>query len=319
MVAKFDTLLAAHLLDENRGNGLKPLSRSFLGADLYESGISFGGSQLNKLAIYNGKDADYTLRLYHLFREELRARPRLARLFKFLVMPACNAFVDIERNGFFIDVERLKERHFEALDQIRKITATILDHCPVEKRVGANLRSPLFLGWFFFEHLELPVLEIGARSGRPSTKESVLLRLRHLHPAVEMLMELRKWQKYESTYTRNWIDRLRDAGRPRLFTLYNLSGTVTGRLSSNMQQVPRDTFIRSIIGSRKGWSFIEADFAQVELRIAAMLSRDPSLVRAFSVGSDPHLDTAVSILNKPPGEITKEERKMAKAVNFGFL
>jgi DNA polymerase-1 len=317
--AKFDTFLAAHLLDENRSNGLKPLSRTFLGADLYESGISWGDTPLAKMAIYNAKDSDYTLRLYHILREELKKKPRLARLFKFLVMPACNMFTVIEENGFPVDTDRLIDRHREILRHIDRVTTELLSYCPEEDRVGANFRSPLFLGWYFFEHLELPILEVGAKSGRPSTKESVLLKLKDKHPSVKLLMELRKWQKYESTYTRNWIQRLRGAKRARLFTMYNLGGTVTGRLSSDMQQVPRDTMIRSIIGSRKGWTFIEADFAQIELRIAAMVSRDEELTRAFRTGTDPHLDTAVSILRKPPSQITKEERKMAKAVNFGFL
>lgn len=318
--ARFDTLLAAHLLDENRPNGLKPLSRSYLGADLYEAGVEFSpGAQLSKLAIYNGRDTDYTLRLYHIFREELKQRPRLARLFMFLVMPACNSFVEIERHGFPVDIGRIQTRHKELLEKIDAASTKLLEFCPVDRRLGANLRSPLFLGWFFFEHLGLPILEVGAKSGRPSTKEAVLLKLKNMHPAAKLLMELRTLQKHESTYTRNWIFRLKAAGKPRLFTSYNISGTVTGRLSSNMQQVPRDTFIRSIIGSRPPWKFIEADFAQIELRIAAMLSNDPALVRAFNSGGDPHRETAAGILNKPPELITKEERKLAKAVNFGFL
>lgn len=319
LTAKFDTLLAGHLLDENRSNALKPLSRTFLGTDLYEAGISWGETALNKLAIYNAKDADYTFRLYLIFREQLKMRPRLARLFKFLVMPACNTFVEVERNGFPVDTDRLVARHQQIIENISTTTDKILSYAPEERRVGANLRSPLYLGWFFFDHLGLPILEVGAKSGRPSTKESVLLKLKDKHPAVSMIMELRKWQKYESTYTRNWIARLRLAKRKRLFTHYNISGTVTGRLSGDMQQVPRNTYIRSIVGSRDGWTFIEADFAQIELRIAAMLSRDEELTRAFNTGTDPHLDTAVSILHKAPSDITKEERKMAKAVNFGFL
>lgn len=318
--SSFDTLLAAHLLDENRPNGLKPLSRTFLGADLYEANIDFTKPhKLSSLAIYNGKDADYTLRLYHLFREELRKRPALLRLFKFLVMPACNAFVDIEANGFPVDMERLEERHQFILQEIEKTTAEMMKYVPKELAGGANFRSPLFLGRLFFGHLKLPILVISQKSQRPSTAEAVLLKLKHMHPAVELLMTLRKWQKYESTYTRNWLARIRSAKQPRLFTSYNLSGTVTGRLSSNMQQVPRDILIRGILGSSPGWRFIEADFSQIELRLAAMFSGDPALTSAFRTGGDPHRETAAKILAKAPELITKEERKMAKAVNFGFL
>jgi DNA polymerase-1 len=320
LTASFDTLLAAHLLDENRPNGLKPLSRTYLGADLYEAKIDFDEPhKLSELAVYNGKDTDYTFRLYHLFREELRQRPRLLRLFKFLMMPACNAFVEIESHGFPIDMERLETRHREALAKIDEITTELLQYVPKELRAGANFRSVPFLARFFFEHLKLPILVISPKTKKPSTSEAVLLKLKHMHPSVQLLMTLRKWQKYESTYTRAWSERVRVARRPRLYTSYNLSGTVTGRLSSDMQQVPRDLFIRSIIGSQPGWKLIEADFSQVELRLAAMFSRDPALTRAFRTGGDPHRETAAKVLNKPPQEITKEERKMAKAVNFGFL
>lgn len=320
LYTKFDTLLAAHLLDENRPNGLKPLSRTYLGADLYEANIDFSKPhKLSSLAVYNGKDTDYTLRLYHIFREELRKRPSLLRLFKFLVMPACNAFVDIEANGFPVDVERLEERHQFILNKIQETHDALMAYVPKELQATANFRSPVFLGKLFFGHLKLPIIVISAKSGRPSTAESVLLKLKHMHPAAELLMTLRKWQKYESTYTRNWLARVRSAKQPRLFTSYNLSGTVTGRLSSNMQQVPRDTLIRSILGSAPGWKFIEADFSQIELRLAAMFSGDPALTSTFRTGGDPHRETAAKVLNKPPEKVTKEERKMAKAVNFGFL
>lgn len=317
----FDTVLAAHLLDENRPKGLKSLSRTYLGADEYEAGISFGAeaTHLAKLAIYNGKDADYTLRLYHYFKEELVKQPRLLRLFVKLMMPASRAFVNIEASGFPVDVKRLEERHKEALATIERLTTEMMEYVPDDLKPLANFRSPVFLGTWFFDRLGLPILERGAKSGRPSTNESVLLRLRSQHPAIDKLMELRKWQKYESTYTRNWIERVKRARKPRLYTSYNLSGTVTGRLSSNMQQVPRDLFIRGIIGTRPGWKFIEADFSQVELRIAAMLSGDRALIRAFNNGEDPHAQTAAAVMGKPQSQVTKDERKMAKAVNFGFL
>lgn len=320
LYAHFDTKLAAHLLDENRPGGLKPLARTYLGADDYESGINFSSvTGLTKLAIYNGKDADYTLRLYRIFREELKKKNKLLRLFMKLTMPACRAFIEIETNGFPVDITRLKERDIEIKERIAGIDARLLGYVPEDQRGGANFRSPIFLGWFFFEYLKLPILVVTPKTKRPSTAESALLQLRKKHPAVDMLMELRKWQKYESTYTRNWIARVRVARKPRLYTSYNLSGTVTGRLSSDMQQVPRDIYIRGIIGSRPGWSFVEADFSQVELRIAAMFSRDPALTRAFTTGGDPHRETASRVLGKAPELITKEERKMAKAVNFGFL
>lgn len=328
LYAHFDTKIAAHLLEENRPQGLKAMARAYLGADEYEAGISFDGSATNlqKLAVYNGKDADYTLRLYHIFKDELKKRPKLLRLFMLLSMPALRAFVEFEANGFPVDMDRLEQRHADIKLRIKEKRKELYRYVKGELRKEAKqfiakgkspFNSPIFLGKWLFGQLKLPILEVGVKSGRASTAESVLLQLRDLHPAAALLMELRLLQKWESTYTRNWLDRIERAGRPRLYTSYNLSGTVTGRLSSDMQQVPRDLFIRSIIGSEAGWSFIEADFSQVELRIAAMFSNDRTLIRTFRSGGDPHTETATKILGRPPAD--KEERKMAKAVNFGFL
>lgn len=320
LYAHFDTKSAAHLLDENRPNGLKPLARTYLGADEYEAGISFTGSatKLTRLAIYNGKDTDYTLRLYHIFRDKLKEQPRLARLFVKLMMPGTRAFIELERVGFPVDVTRLRERHLEIKAKIEEIRTKMMEYVPEDKKASAKFSSPVFMGWLFYDHLKLPVL-IHTPKGKRSTAEAAILGLRKKHPLPALLMELRKWQKYESTYTRNWLTRIGVARKPRLYTSYNLSGTVTGRLSSNMQQVPRDLYIRSILGTRRGWKFIEADFSQVELRIAAMFSRDPALTRTFLEGGDPHRETAARVLGKEPHLVTKEERKMAKAVNFGFL
>jgi uracil-DNA glycosylase family 4 len=323
--ASFDTLLAAHLLDENRSNRLKSLARTYLGADMYESGISFTeeAADLRTLAIYNGKDADYTLQLYHIFKAELIKQPKLLRLFKLLTMPACNALTDIELRGFPVDYERLKSRHAELNLNIQTLEDEIIERWVPEHLSGArpNFRSPLFLSaWLFGERsLRLPIIEVSPKSNRPSTREGVLLQLRDKHPAIDGLMELRKLYKYESTYTRNWLQRVAIVRKPRLYPSYNIAGTVTGRLSSNMQQVPRDTYIRSIIGTRPGWKLIEADFSQAELRIAAMLSNDRELVYAFTHAKDPHLEMAAAVTGLSPSEVTKEQRKMAKAVNFGFL
>jgi DNA polymerase-1 len=316
----FDTMLMAHLLDENRPLRLKSLARTYLNADEYEAGIGFTGSAtgLTKLAIYNGKDADYTLRLYLIFREQLIKQPGLVRLYSKLTLPALRAFTEIEERGFPLDIDRLRERHKEVKHQIADHREKLLSYVPEERRATFNPASSQQMGWFFYEHLGLKI-PLYTPKGNPSTSEAALLQLRKSHPAMDVLMELRRWSKYESTYTRNWLIRAGTARKPRLYTSYNLSGTVTGRLSSDMQQVPRNLYIRSIIGARPGWRFIEADFSQVELRIAAMFSGDPSLTKTFKEGGDPHTETASKILGKPTGEVSKDERKMAKAVNFGFL
>lgn len=317
----FDTLIAAHLLDENRSNGLKPLARSLLGADLYEEDIDYDGiTPLQELAEYNGKDTDYTLRLYHIFRQQLIESPRLARIFKFISMPACNALVDIELRGFPVDLRRLKTRHAEITEKIIDIETQLLAQIPTHMQSQANFSSSSnFLPEWLFGTLKLPIIKVSAKTNKPSTDEEVLLEIRDRHPVIPLLLELRKWTKWESTYTRNWITKLKLAGVPRLYPNYNITGTVTGRLSSNFQQIPRDPYIRSIIGAPPGWKLIDADFSQIELRIAAMVSGDPTMLAAYQRGDDLHMVTAMAITGKSRDEISKEERSRAKPVAFGYL
>lgn len=320
----FDTMLAAHMLDENRLKGLKPLSEIDLAADGYQIQADDGGKKIDytntrwgKVATYNGKDTDYTLRLYHLFRRELRNNPRTARVFVKLMMPASDMLVKVERRGIWIDPERLQSRYRLTQRNIARIRGYISDH-------GAgpiNLNSPQQVAkWLFGPKgeggLGLPIIEF-TKSKRPSTREAVILRLAREYPPVRALLLYRKWAKYESTYLRPWIAK-RDS-HSRYHTSYKLFGTVTGRLSGDFQQVPRDSFIRSIVGAPPGWKLLAADFSQIELRIAAMLADERRMLRIFHEGGDLHLATAVDATGKRPVDIQPEERKKAKAINFGFL
>lgn len=326
--ADFDTMIAAHLLDENRLKGLKVLAPMLLGVDRWDLDTSDGKAMvypIKKVALYNGKDTDNTLRLYYLFKKEL-LKPenrRTLRLFKTLMMPASKVLTQVERNGMWIDRERLMTRSIETQKKIEKIYKKLTKHAGEE----INWNSPQQVARIFFGKLKLPLYDLTA-GGAPSTKESVLLRLRKKHPAAELLIQWRQQNKYMSTYLKRWAE-VAD-GQDRIHPNYKITGTVTGRLSSgkeegsggrglNVQQVPRDPFIRGIIGAPAGWRFVEADFSQVELRIAAHYSGDPTLSRYFQLNRDVHLETAVKVTGKPANTITKEERKLAKAVNFGFV
>jgi len=153
----------------------------------------------------------------------------------------------------------------------------------------------------------------------PSTAESVLLQLAAQHPAPKLLLEYRGYKGHLEKVT-SWLEKADERGR--VHTNYKLFGTVTGRLSSedpNLQQVPREGIMRTCFGAPDGWAFVEADFSQVELRIAAMLSGDPTLRSVYLTGGDAHTKTASEVSGKAPGLLTKEERKKAKPVNFGFL
>lgn len=317
----FDTMIAAHLLDENRSKGLKNLSQLLLGADAYDVGDDLRNAfsmPLKALCIYNGKDTDYTLRLYHVFREQLKAEPRLARLFVKLMMPAMHAFVDIELNGVWLDMDRWRKRTRTAILNTNKAYAYINHWTPEELR-PINPNSPKQLANLMFNHLGLDILE-HTKTGAPSTNESVLLRLAKVHKMPDGLLKYRKWAKYLSTYLLPWRYEHSDADG-YIHGHYRLTGTATGRLSGEggIQQVPRDTFIRALIGAPPGWTWAEADFSQVELRVAAMTANEKRMAAQFARKEDIHSNRASRITGKPPQELTKEERKKAKAVNFGFL
>lgn len=325
--ADFDTMIAAHVIDENRLKGLKPLSQMLLGVDAWD--IDVGGSALEqplkKLAVYNAKDTDYTLRLYNMFRRELKKphNRRSARLFMKLMMPVSRTLTDVERVGIWVDQDRLKKRRIQVNTKLEKINRKMV------KIAGQQLNwnSPKQLAELLFDQLGLPIIET-TPTGAASTKESVLLRLQHEHKIAELILEYRKWAKYKSTYLDGWAALMDKDGR--LHANYKICGTVTGRLSSgketgdkgrglNAQQIPRDSFIRGILGAPPGWLFVEADFSQAELRIAAHYSGDRTMQRYFRMGHDIHLATAIKVTGLPADRIDKETRKKAKAVNFGFL
>jgi DNA polymerase-1 len=326
--ADFDTMLAAHIMDENRLKGLKPLAQMLLGVDAWANvDLAKGGAMvedLKKLAKYNGKDSDYTLRLYYKFKEQLtvEGNERSLRIFTKIMMPASRCLTDIERTGMWLDQERMAERLIEINRRLEKLTTRLTKLAGEE----VNWNSSQQMSAILFGKLKLPVIEM-TDGGAFSTKESVLLRLRDKHEIVPLILEWRGYAKNRG-FLEGWGELL--DGNSRLHANYKLAGTVTGRLSSgkeegnrgrglNMQQVPRDPLIRSILGAPPGWRFVEADFSQIELRIAAHYSGDQTLQRLYQLGEDVHMQMAVSMTGKPASEVTKEERKKAKAVNFGFL
>jgi len=321
----FDIMLAAHLLDENRPKNLGFLSQNVIGADVYKGMVELKpekimGEPLRRICEYNGYDVGYTFQIYTRLREELLEYPRLTRLFIKLMMPASHAVQEVETAGMYVNQRLLWERVAILQKQIAMRRKVLFDHVPKKwpNRDEFNFNSTQQLGlWLFSKKgLGLSPLET-TPTGRPSTREAVLLHY-HGHPAVRALLEYRTLElKWLRTYLLPWSTRL--DRRSRLHTTYKLYGTVTGRLSGDLQQVPRDSFIRGVIGAPSGWQFVQADYSQIELRIAAHCSGERRMRRAFLAGEDLHLLTASTLTGKPGSSVSKEERKKAKAVNFGFL
>lgn len=321
----FDTLQAAHILDENRKHNLKSLGQSYLGVRYWGSGDQFDTEKppaLNEAEIlYAAKDADYDHQLYLIQRQELMADRRLARVFQHITMPALRALTRMEMHGVPVDVERLRER----TQQAKEWVAASEDKLGQMIGKKINWGSPQQVAQVLFTDLGLPILSVTDR-GHASTGKDVLAELKGESPVIRELLEYRKWSKQISTYMLPW-GRLATEAHPFLHTVYKVDGTVTGRLSSgdtkinapNLQNIPRDGFVKGCIGGIPGWFIVEADLSQIEMRVAAVLSKDPVLHHSFRNGVDVHRLTSSRLLHKLIELITKEERFLAKAVNFGFI
>lgn len=367
----YDTMLAAHLLDENRLKGLKPQATSRFGVEQWSlDAKDLRNHDLAEILVYNGLDTYYTYHLYEETRAELLKERRLLRIFMKLLMPADRILIDVERRGVWMDREKLASHTkiaFDMRDEIDRQLETFLPQETVTVDPGlpsggvqfwewptykngkpceVNWNPSIFLRWFLFEHLDLPVINRGKEKddgslGDPSVAESVMMELKNYaittgiaKEPIRLLMERSKWQKYCSAFLSAYQELLDD--HDRIHTTFKLYGTVTGRLSSgkadadkisgrpslrgvNLQQVPRDPFIRGLFGAAPGHTFVEADFSQVELRVAAYLSRDRTMLHLYQTGQDIHRATAAWVLGRPASLVTADDRKKAKAVNFGFV
>lgn len=312
----FDTMLAAYILDENAPHGLKPLSAMYFNAPSYAlpQPVNPDEVSLVELCKYNAFDVYYTLRLYKLFKAKLQEDPQLRRIFKHILMPASKALEGVELRGVYIDWVKLGEIR----QQLETEIADLLRQLNEVAQKPINWNSVDQVAAFLFGDLGLEVLERTGK-GKPSTSgERVLPRLKDKHPAVKLLLDYREKVKLLQ-FLVGWSKfRRGDCIHPT----FQLHRTVTGRLSCkdpNIQQVPRDVSLRSLITAPEGWSFVEADYSQIELRVAAIVSGDTAMRLAYQAGEDIHRKTASAVMGVPPDQVTKDQRKKAKAVNFGFL
>lgn len=361
VVETFDTMLAAHLLDENQPKGLKPLCRIKFGAEPWDIAIQSGRDKrpwwelhtLAEILWYNALDTWNGMRLYDVLRAELIGQERLAKLMVKIMMPASNALIDSERHGVWADRDRVMTRWAESAAELARIDTELISWVPDDAPYAVNFNPSNFARWFIFDYLELPVLTRGKTKedgtpGAPSMAEAVMMTLHEMvtidedkrwdgaRDVIKLLIERTKWQKYTSSFFSAYAEMM-DAN-DYVHTTFKLTGTVTGRLSSgkadqdkltgikktdirgvNMQQVPRDEFVRGVFGAPDGSFFVEADYSQVELRVAAFLAQERTMLHLYATGQDIHMTMAMRMTGKPEHLVTKEERKKAKAVNFGFL
>lgn len=320
----FDTYLAAYLWNVNIPHGLKYLAKTYLGASDYDKGIVFKpdltNDELEAMEVYCGLDCYYALKLYDFLKEKLTEDVGLWNVFRYIVMPGEKVLQRIEHRGVYVDQDRLDKVQKAYEEKLVEIDNQINHYLPAKyKTTGINLNSSKQLAELLYDDLKLPCDDFTPKGAR-ATGRSVLLKLVDKHPIPQLILKRRKHDKAIVGFLEPWREFLKRDGR--LHSTYNIARTATGRLSAdspNLQQVPRDGNVRSLVCAPPGKVFIEADYSQIELRIAAFVANARSMKDAYTRGEDLHTKTAASIARVTQDKVTKQMRNAAKAVNFGFL
>jgi DNA polymerase-1 len=324
-----DTLLQSYVLESDKGHDLDQLAARHLGltaiaysevAGKGASHIGFEQVEIARAAEYAAEDADIALRLHEALYPRLAADEKLARLYRDIELPVMEVLFRMERNGVLIDAEKLS-RHGEELGRrIGEIEA----QAHVAARQPFNLNSPKQIQEILFEREKLPVIK-KTPSGAPSTDEEVLQQLALDYPLPKLILDYRTLSKLKSTYT-DKLPRMVNRATGRVHTNFSQAVAVTGRLAStdpNLQNIPIRTEegrrIRACFIAPPGSRIVSADYSQIELRIMAHLSGDTRLLEAFAHGEDIHRATAAEVFGLPPAEVSSEQRRYAKVINFGLI
>ncbi|NVO75625.1 DNA polymerase I [Photobacterium damselae] len=282
--------------------------------------LTFNQIDLEQAGPYAAEDADITLRLHNALYPKVSADEKLLHVFSDIEMPLVPVLSRMERTGVLIDSMKLSAQSQEIaqrLDELEKRAFEIADQ-------EFNLSSPKQLQAILFEKMGLPVLK-KTPSGTPSTNEEVLQELALDYPLPKLILEYRGLAKLKSTYT-DKLPKMVNPATGRVHTSYHQAVTATGRLSSsdpNLQNIPvrndEGRRIRQAFIAPQGYKVLAIDYSQIELRIMAHLSGDKALLDAFCHGKDIHAATAAEILGLPLDQVSSEQRRRAKAINFGLI
>lgn len=328
--ADFDTMVASYLLNPGtRQHNLDALAFAELGHekiskdDLLGKGrdkITFSEVEAEKLSLYSCEDADFTNRLVAKLEKGLREQ-KLVKLFNEMEMPLVAVLSEIEDKGIKIDIKFLEKLRKEAAGAIKKLEVKI------KKMAGMdfNINSTQQLKEVLFEKLEIPTLGIAKTKTGISTAADELEKLKDVHPIIRLIQEHRELSKLLNTYI-SALPELINKKTGRLHTSFNQAVTATGRLSStepNLQNIPIRTElgreIRKAFIADRGCKLLSLDYSQIELRLAAHMSGDQKMIKAFKEGVDIHSATAAEINRVFLKDVTSQMRREAKAVNFGII
>ncbi|MFY0675711.1 MAG: DNA polymerase I [Neptuniibacter sp.] len=326
----FDTMLESYILNSTATrHDMDSLADRYLGvktikfeeiAGKGKKQLTFNQIEMEQAAPYAAEDADITLRLHQAIDAQLSKDQTLSNVFQEIEKPLIPVLSRIERNGALVDAAMLGEQSIELAARMVELEREAYDLAGKE----FNLASPKQLQQILFEELEIPVIKKTPK-GAPSTAEDVLQELALEYPLPKLILEHRSLSKLKSTYT-DKLPLMINPETGRIHTSYHQAVTATGRLSStdpNLQNIPVRTQegrrIRHAFVAPQGYKIVAADYSQIELRIMAHLSQDKGLLDAFSKGEDIHRATAAEVFKVGLDEVSADQRRSAKAINFGLI
>ncbi len=327
---RYDSMLESYVLNSTATrHDMDSCAKLYLGVDTikYEDVAGKGAKQItfNQVPVetaaeYAAEDADVTLQLHRVLHEALAKEPALLKVYEEIEQPLVPVLLAMEHHGVLIDREMLRKQSGEIAKRLVELEAEA--HASAGQPF--NLDSPKQLQEILFTKQGLPVRQ-KTRTGQPSTAEEVLEELAGRYPLPRIILEYRGLAKLRSTYTEKLPEQI-DAKTGRVHTSYHQAVAVTGRLSSsdpNLQNIPIRTpegrRIRQAFVAPPGHVLLSADYSQIELRIMAHLSGDEGLARAFAEDGDIHRATAAEVLDLAPEKVSNEQRRAAKAINFGLI
>ncbi|SBT17098.1 DNA polymerase I [Marinomonas gallaica] len=325
----FDTMLESYIFNSTATrHDMNSLATKFLGhttvsfEDIAGKGAkqkTFNQIELEQAAFYAAEDADITLRLHEAIMPKLEKEGDLVNVLKDIELPLVPVLAKMEQTGALIDPELLHAQSSEIAAKLQEIEIKAHE----EAGESFNLSSPKQLQVILFEKQGLPVIKKTPK-GQPSTAEPILQELAEQYELPRLIMEHRSLAKLKSTYTDKLPEMIQKTGR--IHTSYHQAVTATGRLSStdpNLQNIPIRTTegrrIRQAFVAPEGYKLLAADYSQIELRIMAHLSQDKGLLDAFANDLDVHKATAAEVFDTTAEEVTSEQRRRAKAINFGLI
>jgi DNA polymerase-1 len=324
-----DTMLESYVLDSTQRHNMDDMALRFLGhttihfEDIAGKGVkqlTFNQIDLEQAGPYAAEDADITLQLHQKLNAALDEEPALKKVYQEIELPLLSVLLKIERTGVMVDVAMLKKQSKQLAERMKELEKQAYE----EAGETFNLASPKQLSGILFEKLKIPTQK-KTKTGQYSTAEEVLQELAVDYTLPKILLEHRSVSKLKLTYTDKLPLQVNEK-TGRVHTSYNQTVAATGRLSStdpNLQNIPvrseEGRRIRQAFVAPEGYKMLAADYSQVELRIMAHLSEDENLLRAFAEGIDVHRATAAEVFGVPLDAVQPEQRRAAKAINFGLI